>query len=56
MIEVTTSALAGHPFLHGMPREHLDALVTAVSGVTFPARHYAAGRGCSRRTGGRSAR
>jgi CRP/FNR family transcriptional regulator, cyclic AMP receptor protein len=39
MIEVTTSALAGHPFLHGMPREHLDALVTAASDVTFPARH-----------------
>ena len=39
MIEVTTSALAGHPFLHGMPREHLDVLAHAASDVTFPARH-----------------
>jgi CRP/FNR family cyclic AMP-dependent transcriptional regulator len=39
MIEVTTSALAGHPLLHGMPREHLDTLVAAASDVMFPARH-----------------
>jgi CRP/FNR family transcriptional regulator, cyclic AMP receptor protein len=39
MIEVTTSALAGHPFLHGMAREHLDALAAAASDVRFPARH-----------------
>jgi CRP/FNR family cyclic AMP-dependent transcriptional regulator len=39
MIEVTTSALAGHPFLHGMSREQLNVLVTAVSDVRFPARY-----------------
>jgi CRP/FNR family transcriptional regulator, cyclic AMP receptor protein len=39
MIEVTMSALAGHPFLYGMPREHLDALMAAASDVRFPARH-----------------
>jgi CRP/FNR family transcriptional regulator, cyclic AMP receptor protein len=39
MIEITTSALAGHPFLHGMPREQLDALVATASDVRFPAGH-----------------
>lgn len=39
MIEVTISALAAHPFLHGMRREHLDALAGAASDVTFPVRH-----------------
>jgi CRP/FNR family transcriptional regulator, cyclic AMP receptor protein len=39
MTEITTSALAGHPFLRGMPCEHLEALVAAASDVRFPARH-----------------
>lgn len=38
MIEVTTSALAAHPFLRGMPREHLAALAACASDVTLPAR------------------
>jgi CRP/FNR family transcriptional regulator, cyclic AMP receptor protein len=39
MIEVTTSALAAHPFLRGVPRGHLDALAAASSYATFPAGH-----------------
>jgi CRP/FNR family transcriptional regulator, cyclic AMP receptor protein len=39
VIEVTAEALAGHPFLHGMSRNHLDVLAEAASDVTFPARH-----------------
>jgi CRP/FNR family transcriptional regulator, cyclic AMP receptor protein len=39
MIEVTTPALAGHPFLRGMPTGQLDALAAAASDVTFPAGH-----------------
>ena len=39
MIEVTTSALAAHPFLRGMPSSHLDALAAAASDVMFPAGH-----------------
>jgi len=39
MIEVTTSALAAHPFLRGMPPGHLDALAAAASDVTFSAGH-----------------
>ena len=39
MIEVTASALAGHPFLRGMPPGQLDALAAAASDVTFPAGH-----------------
>jgi CRP/FNR family transcriptional regulator, cyclic AMP receptor protein len=39
MIEVTTPALAGHPFLRGMPPGQLDALAAAASDVTFPAGH-----------------
>jgi CRP/FNR family transcriptional regulator, cyclic AMP receptor protein len=39
MIEVTAAALAAHPFLHGMPREHLAVLSQAASDVTVPARH-----------------
>jgi CRP/FNR family cyclic AMP-dependent transcriptional regulator len=39
MIEVTAEALAGHPFLHGMSRDHLAVLAEAASDVTFPARH-----------------
>jgi CRP/FNR family transcriptional regulator, cyclic AMP receptor protein len=39
MIEVTTSALAGHPFLRGMPSGQLDALAAVASDVTFPAGH-----------------
>jgi CRP/FNR family transcriptional regulator, cyclic AMP receptor protein len=39
VIEVTAEALAGHPFLHGMSRDHLAVLAGAASDVTFPARH-----------------
>jgi CRP-like cAMP-binding protein len=39
MIEVTAEALAGHPFLHGMPRDHLAVLADTARDVTFPARH-----------------
>jgi CRP/FNR family transcriptional regulator, cyclic AMP receptor protein len=39
MIEVATSSLAAHPFLHGTPPEQLDALAEAASEVRFPARH-----------------
>ena len=39
MIEVTAAALAAHPFLHGMSRDHLAALAEAASDVTFPAKH-----------------
>ena len=39
MIEVTAEALAGHPFLHGMSRDHLAVLAETASDVTFPARH-----------------
>jgi len=39
MIEVTTLALASHPFLRGMSHEHLEALAAAASDVRFPAGH-----------------
>ena len=39
MIEVTAEALATHPFLHGLSRDHLAALAGTAAGVTFPARH-----------------
>jgi CRP-like cAMP-binding protein len=39
MIEVTATALATHPFLHGMSRDHLAVLAENASDVTFPARH-----------------
>ena len=39
MIEVTAEALATHPFLHDMSRDHLAVLAEAASDVTFPARH-----------------
>jgi CRP/FNR family cyclic AMP-dependent transcriptional regulator len=39
MIEVTAEALSGHPFLHGMPRDHLLTLADAARDVTFPARY-----------------
>jgi CRP-like cAMP-binding protein len=39
MIEVTAPALAGHPFLRGMPLGQLDALAAAAADVTFPAGH-----------------
>jgi CRP/FNR family transcriptional regulator, cyclic AMP receptor protein len=39
MIEVTRSALAGHPFLRGMPPGHLDMLAEVGSDVVFPAGH-----------------
>lgn len=39
MTEVTAPALAGHPFLRGMPPGQLDALAAAASDVTFPAGH-----------------
>jgi len=39
MIEVTAEALANHPFLHGMSRDHLAVLAEAAADVMFPARH-----------------
>jgi CRP-like cAMP-binding protein len=39
MIEVTAEGLSGHPFLHGMSREHLAVLAGTARDVTFPARH-----------------
>ncbi len=38
MIEVTAEALAAHPFLHGMSRDHLVTLAEVASNVTFPAK------------------
>src|SRR5271166_3327859 len=38
MIEVTAEALAAHPFLHGISRDHLAVLAEAASDVTFPAK------------------
>jgi CRP/FNR family transcriptional regulator, cyclic AMP receptor protein len=37
MIQVTTSALAAHPFLRGMPPRYLGALAASTSDVRFPA-------------------
>jgi CRP/FNR family cyclic AMP-dependent transcriptional regulator len=37
MIEVTAETLAAHPFLHGMPPDHLAGLAAAASDVAFPA-------------------
>jgi CRP/FNR family cyclic AMP-dependent transcriptional regulator len=37
MIETTADALAAHPFLHGLSRDHLAVLAGAASDVTFPA-------------------
>jgi hypothetical protein len=39
MIEVTAEALATHPFLHGMSRDHLAVLADTASDVTFVARY-----------------
>jgi CRP/FNR family cyclic AMP-dependent transcriptional regulator len=39
MIEVTAAALAAHPFLHGMSRDHRAVLAQAASDVTFLAGH-----------------
>jgi CRP/FNR family transcriptional regulator, cyclic AMP receptor protein len=39
MIEVTADALAAHPFLHGLSRDHLTVLAGTACDVTFPARH-----------------
>jgi CRP/FNR family transcriptional regulator, cyclic AMP receptor protein len=39
MIEVNAAALAAHPFLRGMPADHLDVLAEAVRDVKFPARY-----------------
>ena len=39
MIETTADALAAHPFLHGLSRDHLAALAGTACDVTFPARH-----------------
>ena len=39
MIETTAAALAAHPFLRGMSRDHLAVLARAASDVTFPATH-----------------
>jgi len=38
MIDVTADALAAHPFLHGLSRDHLAGLAETASDVTFPAR------------------
>ena len=39
MIEVNATALATHPFLHGMSPDHLGTLAGAACDVSFPARH-----------------
>ena len=39
MMEVTTSALDGQRFLHGLRADQLDALAATASEVMFPARH-----------------
>jgi CRP/FNR family transcriptional regulator, cyclic AMP receptor protein len=39
MMEVTATSLAGHPFLHGMSRRHLEALAETATDVTLPAGH-----------------
>jgi len=39
LIEITAAALAAHPFLRGMSRNHLAVLARAASDVTFPATH-----------------
>jgi len=39
MTTVTASALAGQPFLHGMPEEHLEFLAGQATLLTVPARH-----------------
>jgi CRP-like cAMP-binding protein len=39
MIEVTATALGGHPFLHGMSPRHLEALAETATDVRFPAGH-----------------
>jgi CRP/FNR family transcriptional regulator, cyclic AMP receptor protein len=38
MIEISADALAAHPFLHGLSRDHLGVLAGTASDVTFPAR------------------
>lgn len=39
MIEVTTSSLAAHPFLRGIPADRLARLVGAASVVTMPGKY-----------------
>jgi CRP/FNR family transcriptional regulator, cyclic AMP receptor protein len=39
MIEVTAEALAAHPFLHGLSRDHLAVLADTACDVSFPVRH-----------------
>jgi CRP/FNR family transcriptional regulator, cyclic AMP receptor protein len=39
MIEVNATALAGHPFLHGMPADQLGLLAGAARDVGFPCRY-----------------
>jgi CRP/FNR family transcriptional regulator, cyclic AMP receptor protein len=39
MTEVTAAALATHPFLHGMSRDHLAVLAESACDVRLPARH-----------------
>ncbi len=39
MIEVTATALAAHPFLHGISEDHLVVLAQSASDITVPARH-----------------
>ena len=50
MIEVTADALATHPFLYGMSRDHLAVLAESAADVTFPVRHrlFEDGGGASR--------
>jgi CRP/FNR family transcriptional regulator, cyclic AMP receptor protein len=45
MIEVTTSSLAAHPFLRGIPAERLAGLAGAASVVVMPGRHRIFERG-----------
>ena len=39
MTEVTSAALAAHPFLRGMPRDQLGLLTATACDVRFPARY-----------------
>ena len=39
MIEISSAALAAHPFLHGMSHDQLTVLAEAGRDVRFPARH-----------------
>jgi CRP/FNR family transcriptional regulator, cyclic AMP receptor protein len=39
MIEVSAAALAAHPFLYGMRRDHLGVLAETAGDLRFPARY-----------------